>query len=663
MAGCGDDVVALDAGDSGFDGDADAADSATFMPTPPAPPEPPALPSFGECPRGWTAVDVSGAQSCEPWPEGWEGCPDDQVRFPGDASCAALGSACPADGWPSALPATGTVHHVREGETGGDGTRSTPYGTIAEAIAVAMPGDTIAVAVGTYPEAVTIPEDVALIGACASETTIDPPMGDLAAVGVLMSAGTSIANVTVAGQRPGVRGAAGEVRISDVLIRAALVGLAATNGATVLAERIAIRDTDDRSMGVGFGLFINNGARVEIRRGVIQRSTSSAVGLMGATQSAFLEDVAIMDVALRPDGGLGNGIALDTGGSLELHRTVVERVHGSALYLANGATGMLDTFVARDVDSDTLSGTTGYGIGLNVGGTLVADRVHLTRTTTTAFAMIGFDLDVTVRDLIIEEVGSQPSDMRGGIGLLFDSLDSARFERVLMTGTKGAAIAALSPDTVVEIDDLTTLDLAPEESGELGVAAAVEARDGVELTIRRMHSPSSLGATVIVNDPDSRLTLEDALLENNAPTSMGAGGRGVSAQLGARFDCTRCEIRSSSEVAIMATGPGGTSTLRDVRLEATEANPDNGAGMGLVALDGAQIDMERFVVADNAVAGIQLVAEPHVVARDGLIANNPVGVNAQDATVDPADLSDRVLYQDNGLNLDSTALPVPSGGF
>ncbi len=660
VAACGDDGAIIDAGDTGLaDG---AVDSAVFMPTTPAPPAAPALPSFGECPAGWTPLDVAGAQSCEPWPAAWEGCPDDQVRFPGDARCAPLGTSCAADGWPADLPADSTVHYVRAGETGGDGSRSAPFGTIAEAVAVATAGDTIAVSVGVYPETFDLPADVALVGACVAETVLDLPAGDLSTHGVLMGAGSSLSNLTVAGLRPGIRASDGECHLRDLQVRVALIALAATGMASVVAERIAIRDTDNQSTDVGFGVFINDTSRVEIRQGVIQRSVAAGIGINGGG-SLRVEDVAVTDVVDRPDAGLGNGIAAAAGGTVEALRVVVERVHSAGLFLSGGTNGDLDTVVIRDVESDAFRGDTGYGIGLNVRGTLTAERLHLARTTGAAFTMVGFGLNVTLRDTILQDVRPQLSDMAGGIGFVIDSAESVVMERVLTRGTKGAAIAAINPGTLVEVDDLTTLDLAPELSRMIGAAASVEVRMGADVTVRRLQSPGSIGGAVIATDSDTRLAVEDAVVTDNVPTSAGAGGRGVSVQLGATFSCTRCEVLRSTEAGVMLLGPSGSLSLTDVRVEATAANALNGAGMGIVVLDSGGLDMERFITSNHEVAGLQLVSPGAVSIRDGLIADNPVGVNSQLGTIDPADLSDRVVYRDNGINFDGTSLPVPGGGF
>jgi hypothetical protein len=294
--------------------------------------------------------------------------------------------------------------------------------------------------------------------------------------------------------------------------------------------------------------------------------------------------------------------------------------------------------------------------------TVAAERVYLGRTTTAAFFSAGFRIRSFVSDLIIDTVRSEPLDGRAGVGIFVDSALDLSFERVLTSRTRGTSLAGLGEDVSLSMTDFTAIDLLPEASGELGVAAAVDVRGG-SYTIRRAHVEGARGGAILVSEADTLLTLEDARIVDTRATDDNVGGRGVSMQLGANFDCTRCEVGPSVEAGIIALGPGGESTLRDVRVESTVVGAENGAAMGLVVLGDAVFDMERFVVSHHGLAGLQLVGGARFLIRDGVISDNPVGVNAQLTVLNPDELSDRVLYRDNGINLDSTALPVPSGGF
>jgi hypothetical protein len=83
------------------------------------------------------------------------------------------------------------------------------------------------------------------------------------------------------------------------------------------------------------------------------------------------------------------------------------------------------------------------------------------------------------------------------------------------------------------------------------------------------------------------------------------------------------------------------------------------AGMGVVAVAGAQVDLRRFAVTDSALCGVQLVRDGAVDLHEGEVARNPIGANVQTAGFDPQRLGDQVAFRDNGRNLDTSTLPVP----
>src|SRR5262245_57767813 len=100
-------------------------------------PMPPALPVLTPCPSGWRTVTTSTdvPVRCDPWPEGGRAiCPQGQAHFPGEPSCADIGSACdPNDLFAPDLPASGVFYVDSAAAPGGDGTRTAPFTRIADA--------------------------------------------------------------------------------------------------------------------------------------------------------------------------------------------------------------------------------------------------------------------------------------------------------------------------------------------------------------------------------------------------------------------------------------------------------------------------------------------------------------------------------------------------
>jgi hypothetical protein len=128
-------------------------------------------------------------------------------NFDGNADALTIGANTydfePCSPGPLFVDDTGGTDTANDCQTAG-----TPCATVQKAVDIACPGATINVAAGTYPEQVTIPKSVIVLGAGSALTTIQAP-GSLPAAGDIVTisgAGTSveIADLTVAG--PGASG-------------------------------------------------------------------------------------------------------------------------------------------------------------------------------------------------------------------------------------------------------------------------------------------------------------------------------------------------------------------------------------------------------------------------------------------------------------------------
>jgi hypothetical protein len=173
-------VVVVAAGCGGGSSDAeDAGDAADDVAVDVPMPTPPALPVLTPCPEGWVEVPRAGPDdvaTCDPWPEtGYEECGAvDEAHFPGEPGCVRIGTACSADDdWATGLPGDRPIRYVLAGApAGGDGTRASPFGTIAEATSGAASGTVVAQSKGTLDEVVLLPSGVTLWRACGAETVV-----------------------------------------------------------------------------------------------------------------------------------------------------------------------------------------------------------------------------------------------------------------------------------------------------------------------------------------------------------------------------------------------------------------------------------------------------------------------------------------------------------
>jgi hypothetical protein len=308
-------------------------------------------------------------------------------------------------------------------------------------------------------------------------------------------------------------------------------------------------------------------------------------------------------------------------------------------------------------------------------GIEVRERAHA--DVTRAFLLSNREVGVLVRqaasaelsDIAVRNTSPRGSDGRLGDGLLVAEGSTVVVRRALLGRNHEAAVAAHGEGTRLELSDVTVQDTRPVimgvEIGGIGLAA----QDGADLRVTRALVERCTHAGVLADA--ATVVRETAALD---PT--GLFGRGLVAQRGARVEGTRLLFDRNHEAGLTAALAGTSVTLSEVTIRETLERPcaddvcrGAGAGIGAGVYGGNTLKLTRFVVADNALCGVQVargalpdgsVGEAgEMDLRDGVVSGNPIGANVQDSSFDVARLSDRVSYVDNNVALDTSTLPVP----
>lgn len=331
LVGCGD-ASATGAGGSGggTTGVGAGGDEITAPPCPPPRvPSPngcvlPGVPDDG-CGEGFAHDGDFGCEATLP-----NDCPPGQVALPGEMRCRPLAPCFDATwtGLPSEAGAT--TQHVDASYAGGaaDGSLAAPWPTISEAIAAAEEGAVIAIAEGTYIEALQLDKAVKLWGQCPEKVTItslseatliaaadDTEVHTLSVTGSGVGLGVlSAANVVVERVRVHDTGSAGlvvsdqlgplpDVTITDSLVEAATAVGLVVDGGTVAIERTVVRDMapDPATQAFGHGMLLNRSrftaaaTTVTIGRSVVEDVLEIGIGVAGA-------DVTVDDTLVRRTG-------------------------------------------------------------------------------------------------------------------------------------------------------------------------------------------------------------------------------------------------------------------------------------------------------------------------------------------------------------------------
>lgn len=595
------------------DAAADAADGDAQVPVGVADPEPPAPPSFTPCPSGWREVadpELDGLALCEPYPEGGpRDCPLGEVHWPGTPGCAPVGTPCPAGPFADDLPDDATVWFILPGApAGADGTREHPYDDIGDALRRAHEGDVIALAKGTYHEAVELLRGVVLWGACAGETVIAPSTRSSVDASVALRAdGAGLRNLRVEGDRLGVLVAGGVVdaTVRSVVIAGAEIGGLASQGALRASELVVLGTRDVAGSG-GTGLIVDGG-ETTVERAVVADSQGWGVVVTSDGRLVASDLAVVRTHATVPNSGFGVSLVpFDLGATAELRRVVVLGSDAAGI----SAFGAQTTLSASDLMVGGWPGSPrGHGVELTDGASARLDRTRL--ETLGGAGILGIAATIEAADVLIRDVQRRDDPTRpDGDGAELAVGTTATLQRVAIYDTERLGVLVASAATV-EATDL--------------LVARTRSIPGVPWSGRGLDVWGS-----------SSVTLERVALRDNR-------GYGV---LGATLGTV---LRGHDLTA------EGTMSVR-CREEPCVA-PEG--GIGVAAAEGGRVEIESFRASDNELAGAAVSIGGDLTLRNGRVARNPIGVNVQDENYDLAKLEDRVLFEDNERNLDARVLPVP----
>ncbi|RLB52841.1 MAG: hypothetical protein DRJ42_13715 [Deltaproteobacteria bacterium] len=399
------------------------------------------------------------------------------------------------------------------------------------------------------------------------------------------------------------------------------------------AGRIRIENLMVR--GASLGALVIRDSSAEIRQ----------VAFDNVTTIGVRSDFIIEDVVARGRGESTINAFINISDTLEtsIARVFIENAAGDGIFLGgDGALSLADVYVRGAL-----------GAGMILWGDVTLERVAVDDVT--ELGVLGFT-GGQMTDVVVRDVEPYMGDS-GGVALVgdwvIDGLHVSRTGSVGIVATEGS----------LELNDAI---VGGPAAGDTSLGRGIEVGAGGSFAGTRIlvTDVRDLG---LLADHTGPVSLTDVTFRRIDENLLGGFGRCVHGQFDARITIERGVFEDCTEAAV-TTAADATATLRDVHVRNIRptgcGDMDGGcvgsAGIGLLAVAGGAIDAERFIIEGAALAGVIIVAEGDMDLRDGTIRDSPIGLNLQDPAYDLSRATDRVIFSDNSLNLDSSALPLPA---
>lgn len=481
-----------------------------------------------------------------------------------DGTCTPTGAAdCPGGAYPDPPPGVDPdrVLHVRAGASpsDADGSILHPYPSLRTALENAAVNAWVVVAAGDYSDTLVIDRSVHVVGRCA-------------------------ASVRLAG---GVANSAPTIEIRGARTAVDLRGLTLS--------------------GSGQGLHVFDAARVTVSGVTINAATHHGLYVQGERTRVEARGVRIVATSPRLDMQGGEGVVVDSGGTLVGSGLSLER-NGEfgVVAFGQGAALELSNSVVDDTRPRRTDGSRGAGV-MAISGSDALLRGLAVRGG--KHGVIANTASVTIEDSTIAGVTGDDAPT-GGFGGGLQSLSggslSATRTTLLRCGVAGASVAGASATGAVATLELSTSlieDPIPSPAGRQGLGVSV--LQSGEATVSRtvLRGGRVAGA---VSGESARLVLNDSRALNALtarPAEVVGSGVFVDGQGYAELNRVRVEGRGGTGVAV--TGAGSTLLARHVFVTSTR-EVSGGAGGAVSAVDGAELTLEHALVADNVGIGIFL---------------------------------------------------------
>jgi hypothetical protein len=644
---CGEPRLQLEQGDGPtFRGDASVPtrEPLRLAVMPPASPVPPAAPATPDppvltpCPDGW--AEAAGGLHCEPWAidDSPDRCAGTEAWFGDDARiCRELGSGCPAGEFPANLPEGRPILYVRGGESGGDGTPDAPYGTIAKAITEAPEGALIALARGTYEEAVSLGPGLTLWGACVSETILRSSEPATEA-GVVTAAGLGavVRNLQIqTSARPGLVAPEGtSLEAADIAIDETTVAGAWAFGGELVLRNAVVSRTRTRESVDGYGAHASKGGAIRIDRAWFQQNHSVGVYADGAGSTLTVQDAAVRRTQSGDDGGAGWGLAVDSGAVAEVARLVVEHNRDNAVVVADeGTSASFVDLLVRDTRPRESDGFAGVGLVVGAGAEVDAERIVSLRNHTLGLAAIQ-NGTLRITDALVLDIEPTAANGRAGIGVVAQSggqLEARRL-RVERVRSRGILLEGNASGT---LEDVMVADVVPEQSTGLGEPGGPPGGNGISAQLGAVASlgrvlienaretalrSGAAGAVIEAEDVTVRSTRGGVAVEGAPPG--GTLGWGLVAEQDGVLRVARALVEDSEGFGVFVDEPGAELRLEDGVIRGTRSGPDGSLGRGLTVQRAAIAVLERVLIEDNREAGVVVIDSPEAESRATLRARD-----------------------------------------
>ncbi len=337
----------------------------------------------------------------------------------------------------------------------------------------------------------------------------------------------------------------------------------------------------------------------------VTESLIAGATLRGVSVVGEASSVELSDLlvdGVRSGDPLAAGIYADEGATLHAERLAVVGAGGHGVVDYGSELALRDVAII-DAGVEAMANS--------VGAMLIAFDAHvealgLAIEGAQSSGVTVFQSSGYIEDLRI--LGVENINASDGLGMIAGSSHVA-VKRALVRDVHLVGFMTTDPQGQLRLEDVRVANVTTA-LGAFGRGLAVQS--GAKLMLRRVHVSDVVADGIFVASRRASVVGSDVVLERIQAAEAGAllgMGIGVHAQAGAFVDLTRCEVHESQGLGMALLDEGTLARFRDLLVESTQSwirGPldETKAGRGIDLEPGATLVLERARLVDNRDAAI-----------------------------------------------------------
>lgn len=350
---------------------------------------------------------------------------------------------------------------------------------------------------------------------------------------------------------------------------------------------------------------------VELRRGITLWGACVAATTIACSAPHDVRgtlDVRGPDAVVRNlrVGGLRPGLTLDGAvPSISLDGVLIEGVSGYGIR-ATRAHVVGREVVVRDTAGLTGSGTLGLGLLASEGAQVELSAAVVERARLYGVVAQGSGTTLRLEATSVRDGWGQESDGTGGAGVVVGDGASAELVGVAIERNRDVGLWVYGEGTeAILAGGVVRETMGRRLDGEYGLG--VEVSRGARAAVARSFLDRNTETGAWALDAGTRLTLTDVVIrDTRARAGTGLYGQGVVAQDGAAVDLSRAILAGNRSSGVSGLDAGTRLTLTDVVVRGTRGQEhDQRFGSGLLVSRGAAAEASRALFDRNTTDGVR----------------------------------------------------------